>query len=577
MIGNQAVQRMLRADAHKAELIGPTLPRFGHDFSGMPLRSPAAGAIQTKLAINKPRDEYEQEADRVAEQITRMPQAACLCAGSCPKCQREQEHPAQWRVAQLQRVQGQDVGNAAVPPVVHEALRAPDQPLDESTRSYFEPRFGYDFSDVRVHTGGLAARSAQAVGAQAYTLGKDVVFGEGKYAPHTDVGRLLIAHELTHVMQQRSGALRLDRREDETTADLAQQIVTALNTPDPIAGVGDYVTAYNLLNGLSMPVMLRVLNDLAAQFMLDVLISREPTRGVDVPRISAAITLVRLATTDADSIQQSELESFANNAQSLPTDQQQDMLNFASTARRISAATREGLTAMMASAISGATPSGLSPAVAQGVRGAVGPGPWNPPGNQAIRYYIGNEAHVGIGASYTAAHPGDPVFTNFIPLSSILQQAAMLGLSTNARALSASDLALKPDILNLAPTRRHLFEIKPTSLQSTGRAEARLYMGLLTTAGIPVTLGPIGEPGTNGAIAAPGGVYLFETPEAGVIVYQYRRQRVVPVPAPEGEPAYERRWRLAPLTPQQQAVIVTTTAAGIMLIIMMILLAPVGV
>lgn len=53
MIGNQAVQRMLRADAHKAELIGPTLPRFGHDFSGMPLRSPAAGAIQTKLAINK--------------------------------------------------------------------------------------------------------------------------------------------------------------------------------------------------------------------------------------------------------------------------------------------------------------------------------------------------------------------------------------------------------------------------------------------------------------------------------------------------------------------------------------------
>jgi hypothetical protein len=110
-----------------------------------------------------------------------------------------------------------------------------------------------------------------------------------------------------------------------------------------------------------------------------------------------------------------------------------------------------------------------------------------------------------------------------------------------------------------------------------GRAEARMYVGLLATAGVPVTLGPIGEPGTNGAIPAPGGVYLFETPEAGVIVYQYRRQRVVPVPVPEGEPAYERRWRLAPLTPQQQAVIVTTTAAGVMLIIMMILLAPVGV
>ncbi|OPY91220.1 MAG: hypothetical protein A4E72_00237 [Syntrophus sp. PtaU1.Bin208] len=186
-------------------------------------------------------------------------------------------------------------------------------------------------------------------------------------------------------------------------------------------------------------------------------------------------------------------------------------------------------------------------------------------------------AHVGIGTSYRAAHPGDPVFTNFIPLSSILERAATLGLSPNAGKLNESELALKPDILNLAPTRRHLFEIKPTSLQSAGRAEARMYAGLLATAGVPVTLGPMGEPGTNGAIPAPGGVYLFETPEAGVIVYQYRRQRVVPFPAPEREPAVERRWRLAPLTPQQQAVIVTTTAAGVMLIIMMILLAPVGV
>jgi len=145
--------------------------------------------------------------------------------------------------------------------------------------------------------------------------------------------------------------------------------------------------------------------------------------------------------------------------------------------------------------------------------------------------------------------------------------------------LTAGDLALKPDILNLAPTRRHLFEIKPTTLQSAARAEAKMYLGLLATAGVPVTLGPIGEPGTNGVIPAPGGVYLFETPEAGIIVYQYRRQRLIeePVREPEGEPARERRFRLAPLTPQQQAVIVTTTFGGIILIIMMILLTPVGV
>src|SRR5262249_12718080 len=155
------------------------------------------------------------------------------------------------------------------------------------------------------------------------------------------------------------------------------------------------------------------------------------------------ITVVRLANTDAASIQQTELESFANNAQSLPADQQRDMLNFATTARRISAATREGLVAMMASELSGVIPGELSPAVAQGVTGPVGPAPWNPPGTQPIPFYIGNEAHIGIAASYTAVHPGDLVFTNFIPLSSILRQAVTLGLSANAGTLSASDLALK--------------------------------------------------------------------------------------------------------------------------------------
>jgi len=472
-IGNQGVQRLLQSNAEERNTIltGTTSPHFGHDFSRIPIHPPAAGAIQTKLAINTPGDDYEQEADRVADQVMRMPrpklQRACACGGGCPIWQKEQVTSEHMRF-QAKHAEASNVRETEAPSRVHEALRSPGQPLETATRAFMEPRFGHDFSRVRVHTGGAAQQSSQALNARAYTIGPNIVFGPGQFAPHTEPGRRLLAHELTHVIQQSSGDLRLDLKEDETTASLTQQIIRALNTPDPIAGVGDYVTAYNLLNGLSMPVMLRVLNELAAQFMLEVLISREPPRSVDVPRISAAITLVRLANTDAASIQQTELESFANNAQSLPTDQQQDMLNFASTARRISAATREGLVAMMASDISGAAPGGLSPAVAQGVTGPVGPGPWNPPGNQPIPFYIGNEAHIGIGASYIAAHPGDPVFTNFIPLSSILQQAAMLGLSPNAGALGASDLALKPDILNLAPTRRHLFEIKPTSLQSTG-------------------------------------------------------------------------------------------------------------
>ncbi|MGI8587618.1 MAG: eCIS core domain-containing protein [Chloroflexia bacterium] len=89
-----------------------------------------------------------------------------------------------------------------VPPIVHDVLRSPGQPLDAGTRAFMEPRFGHDFSGVRVHTDGRATQSAGAVNALAYTVGRDVVFGAGQYAPGTRAGRQLLAHELTHVVQQ---------------------------------------------------------------------------------------------------------------------------------------------------------------------------------------------------------------------------------------------------------------------------------------------------------------------------------------------------------------------------------------
>ena len=89
-----------------------------------------------------------------------------------------------------------------VPPIVHEVLRSPGQPLDAGTRSFMEPRFGHDFSGVRVHTDAKAAESAQEVNALAYTVASDVVFGGGQYILGTTAGRRLMAHELTHVMQQ---------------------------------------------------------------------------------------------------------------------------------------------------------------------------------------------------------------------------------------------------------------------------------------------------------------------------------------------------------------------------------------
>lgn len=84
------------------------------------------------------------------------------------------------------------------------ALRGAGQPLPESVRAFFEPRFGYDFSDVRIHTDPLAAESAVAVNARSYTVGHDVVFDAGQYAPGTEAGKRLLAHELSHVMQQNS-------------------------------------------------------------------------------------------------------------------------------------------------------------------------------------------------------------------------------------------------------------------------------------------------------------------------------------------------------------------------------------
>lgn len=89
------------------------------------------------------------------------------------------------------------------PPIVHEALHSVGQPLDADTRNFMESRFSHDFSNVRVHTDSRAAQSATAVNAMAYTVGQDIVFGSGQYSPKTMTGRRVLAHELTHTLQQR--------------------------------------------------------------------------------------------------------------------------------------------------------------------------------------------------------------------------------------------------------------------------------------------------------------------------------------------------------------------------------------
>lgn len=102
----------------------------------------------------------------------------------------------------LQRAAINDARAHEVPPIVNEVVQSAGQPLDEATRGFFESRFDHDFSKVRVHTDVRSVESARAVSALAYTVGPHIVFGAGRYAPGTDSGRRLLAHELTHTIQQ---------------------------------------------------------------------------------------------------------------------------------------------------------------------------------------------------------------------------------------------------------------------------------------------------------------------------------------------------------------------------------------
>ena len=132
----------------------------------------------------------------------RVLQRKCACGGT-PGLTGECEACRKKRLQRKSKNRPESPNSREVPPIVHEVLRAPGQPLDTGTRAFMEARFGHDFSSVRIHSDGKASESAGAVASRAFTLGDDVVFGTGQYAPGTTDGQRLLAHELTHVIQQR--------------------------------------------------------------------------------------------------------------------------------------------------------------------------------------------------------------------------------------------------------------------------------------------------------------------------------------------------------------------------------------
>jgi uncharacterized protein DUF4157 len=226
IIGNQAVQRMIRS-----------------------------GALQAKLSIGQPGDVYEQEADRVADAVMRMPepgvqrqveleeeeemlQAKPLAEEITPLVQRQAE-PEEEEEEMLQAKSRENATSEVTNDLESQinAIRSGGQPLAESERAFFEPRFGADFSQLRVHTDAKAAEAARAVNARAFTVGNDVVFAAGQYAPGASKGRRLMAHELTHVVQQAIGRVQAKKnrgREDSEFDQINKLLLKNASSPTHI-------------------------------------------------------------------------------------------------------------------------------------------------------------------------------------------------------------------------------------------------------------------------------------------------------------------------------------------------------
>lgn len=198
------------------------------------------------LNISQPNDPAEIEADRVADQVMRMVVNETATSfrpteqvsghndaehihRKCDACKQEEEQG----VPETIQRKGAFASAAPTPPpadappLVRNAISSGGQPLDRSTRNFFELRLGYDLSPVSIHTGGAADESARAIGAKAYTIGNHIVFGTDQFAPAAYEGRRLIAHELTHVLQQADAdGSRVGRR--DVNPRLTRQVSSTL-------------------------------------------------------------------------------------------------------------------------------------------------------------------------------------------------------------------------------------------------------------------------------------------------------------------------------------------------------------
>jgi hypothetical protein len=213
-------------------------------------------AIQTKLAISQPDDPYEREADSIADRVMRMATPPGIndklqfTSSTSLKAQRKCDHCKDEEEKTLQRKEQTGNADASVtaPSIVHEALDSPGQPLARVTRDFLEPRYGADFGNVRIHTGGPAERAAEAVHARAFTVGSDVVLGRGEYNPGTAGGDRLLAHELAHTLQQQNRGNNVrDQLQRTTYSDCTDRQQLEMISPAQTQALADLQSVINSL------------------------------------------------------------------------------------------------------------------------------------------------------------------------------------------------------------------------------------------------------------------------------------------------------------------------------------------
>ncbi len=162
--------------------------------------------FKPKLTVNQPNDVYEQQADAMADRVMRMPipqeinsffkPLPPVIQRKCQACEEEEKHVHR-KESNGNEIRGSNDLDSYV-----STLGSSGQPMAASSRQFFEPHFGHDFSNVKLHTDSVAAKSAQSINALAYTTGNNIVFNSGQYSPESASGKKLMAHELTHVVQQ---------------------------------------------------------------------------------------------------------------------------------------------------------------------------------------------------------------------------------------------------------------------------------------------------------------------------------------------------------------------------------------